>query len=436
MNKDIYADTCRILAKGILRSNDTRKTGINNNDLIIGPSGSGKTRSYVIPNILQANESMIIADTKGDLAAAFTPYLEKKGFKVRILDLKNTIRSCGFDPLDNIRYDPDTDRYSEQDILRLAACIAPDLSEKEPFWDQQGRTLLVTLLAYILERAVPEDRNLVSVQKLFSVWSRQTAEKIFAEVERTDPESFALSKYRLIRRNPDAEKMNASIEAFTAQALDIFAFDGTKRMITNPDKIDIKAIGREKTALFLNISDTDRSMDRLVNVFYTQALQMLCEEAENHPGCRLAVPVRFIMDDFATNAHVPDFDKLISVIRSRQISVSVVVQSITQLDGIYGPDKARTIINNCDTMLYLGGQDIKTAEMVSVKANVPLNSILDMSTKDAWLFTRGEPGKRVKKYNPADHPEYVKVMDIFGDDGSAENEDMPEAEEKITFGFC
>ena len=436
MNKDIYADTCRILAKGILRSNDTRKTGINNNDLIIGPSGSGKTRSYVIPNILQANESMIIADTKGDLAAAFTPYLEKKGFKVRILDLKNTIRSCGFDPLDNICYDPDTDRYSEQDILRLAACIAPDLSEKEPFWDQQGRTLLVTLLAYILERAVPEDRNLVSVQKLFSVWSRQTAEKIFAEVERTDPESFALSKYRLIRRNPDAEKMNASIEAFTAQALDIFAFDGTKRMITNPDKIDIKAIGREKTALFLNISDTDRSMDRLVNVFYTQALQMLCEEAESRPGCRLAVPVRFIMDDFATNAHVPDFDKLISVIRSRQISVSVVVQSITQLDGIYGPDKARTIINNCDTMLYLGGQDIKTAEMVSVKANVPLNSILDMSTKDAWLFTRGEPGKRVKKYNPADHPEYVKVMDIFGDDGSAENEDMPEAEEKITFGFC
>ena len=351
MNKDIYADTCRILAKGILRSNDTRKTGINNNDLIIGPSGSGKTRSYVIPNILQANESMIIADTKGDLAAAFTPYLEKKGFKVRILDLKNTIRSCGFDPLDNIRYDPDTDRYSEQDILRLAACIAPDLSEKEPFWDQQGRTLLVTLLAYILESAVPEDRNLVSVQKLFSVWSRHTAEKIFAEVERTDPESFALSKYRLIRRNPDADKMNASIEAFTAQALDIFAFDGTKRMITNPDKIDIKAIGQEKTALFLNISDTDRSMDRLVNVFYTQALQMLCEEAESCPGCRLAVPVRFIMDDFATNAKVPDFDKLISVIRSRQISVSIVVQSITQLDGLYGPDRARTIINNCDTML-------------------------------------------------------------------------------------
>ena len=132
MDKDINEDTYRILAKGSMRSNDTRKTGINNNDLIIGPSGSGKTRSYVIPNILQANESMIIADTKGDLAAAFKPYLEKKGFKVMVMDFKNTLNSCGFDPLDNIRYDPETDRYNEQDILKLACCIAPDLSDKEP----------------------------------------------------------------------------------------------------------------------------------------------------------------------------------------------------------------------------------------------------------------------------------------------------------------
>ena len=431
-----YTDTYRILAAGIRQSNDTRKTGINNNDLIIGPSGSGKTRGYVIPNILQANESMIIADTKGNLAKDFTPYLEKKGYKVIVMDFKNTLNSCGFNPLDNIRYDPAGDRYNEQDILRLAHCLEPDMSEKEPFWDQQGRTLLVTLLAYILERATPEDRNPVSVQKLFSVWSKSAAEKIFAEVERTDPDSFALSKYRLIRRNAHAEKMSAGIEAFTAQALDIFAFNGTKKMVTNPEKIDIKSIGNEKTAVFLNISDTDRSMDRLVNVFYTQALQILCEEAERHPGCRLPVPVRFIMDDFATNTLIPDFDKLISVIRSRQISVSIVVQSITQLDGLYGSDKARTIINNCDSMLYLGGQDIKTAEMVSVKANVPINSILDMSIKDAWLFVRGEPGKKVKKYNPANHPEYINLPE------ASEGEDMPveeethAAEEKITFGFC
>lgn len=435
MKKDIYQDSFRILARGVTQSNNTRKTGINNNDLIIGPSGSGKTRSYVIPNILQADESMIIADTKGDLAAAFTPYLEKKGFKVFVLDFKNTLNSCGYDPLDNIRYDPETDRYCAQDIIRLAECLAPGLSEKEPFWDMQGRMLLATLVAYILERTEPQDRNLVSVQKLFGAWSKTSAEKIFAEVERTDPESFALSKYKLIKRNPDAEKMSASIEAFTAQALDIFAFDGTKRMITNPEKIDIKAIGREKTALFLNISDTDRSMDRLVNVFYTQALQMLCEEALYHPGCRLPVPVRFIMDDFATNACVPDFDKLISVIRSRQISVSIVVQSITQLDSLYGSDNARTIINNCDTMLYLGGQDIKTAEIVSVKANVPLNDILDMSIKDAWLFMRGEPARKAKKYNPAAHPEYVNVADAFGEEEDSGIEDESE-EEAIAFGFC
>ena len=161
---------------------------------------------------------------------------------------------------------------------------------------------------------------------------------------------------------------------------------------------------------------------------------MLCEEALYNPGCRLPVPVRFIMDDFATNACVPDFDKLISVIRTRQISVSIVVQSITRLDGLYGHDKARTIINNCDTMLYLGGQDIKTAEIVSVKANVPLNDILDMSTRDAWLFTRGEPAKRVKKYNPAAHPEYVNVTDAFGEDEVAVEDEVEE--EEIAFGFC
>lgn len=433
MKKDKYRDTYRILAKGILQSNNTRETGLNNNDLIIGPSGSGKTRGYVIPNILQANESMIIADTKGNLADTFTPYLKKKGYKVKVLDFKKTLNSCGFNPLDNIRYNSATGRYSEQDILKLAACIAPDMNEKEPFWDQQGRSLLVVLIAYVLEKMSPKERNLVSVLRMFSEWTKESAGKMFARLEHSDPDSFALARYKMIKRNSDAEKMSAGIEAFTEEALDIFAFDGTKRMVTNPDKVDIKAIGRKKTAVFLNISDTDRSMDKLVNVFYTQALQMLCDEAESHPGCRLPVPVRFIMDDFATNTKVPDFDNLISVIRSRQISVSLVVQSITQLDGLYGSDRARTIVNNCDTCLYLGGQDIKTAEIMSVKADVPVNAILDMSTKDAYLFVRGESARKVKKYTPADHPEYVNVMEALGDDELPEPEEEPE--EELTLGF-
>ena len=158
---------------------------------------------------------------------------------------------------------------------------------------------------------------------------------------------------------------------------------------------------------------------------------MLCEEAEKHPGCRLPVPVRFIMDDFATNARVPDFDNIISVIRSREIAVSIIIQSITQLDGIYGPEKARTIINNCDNMLYLGGQDISTAELVSVKTDYSRQKVLEMEINDAILFTRGKKFRHVKKYDPMDHPEYENVADFFGRERAEYEDDTV----KSTFGY-
>lgn len=406
MNKNTY----RIIAKDITQSNNTHETRLNNNDLIIGPSGAGKTRGYVIPNILQANESMIIADTKGDLADTYSPYLEKKGYKVLVMDFKDTMKSCGYNPFDNIGYDPVTDHYKDQDIIKLAKCLAPDMHPDDPFWDHQGRTLLTLLITYVLENMEADDRNLLAVQDLFSIWTKETAEQLFSEIERKNPESFALAKYNNIKKNFAAERMNASIEAFTAQALDIFTFDGTKKMVTNPDKIDIKAIGREKTALFLNISDVDRSMDELVNIFYTQALDMLVEEAENSLGNRLKVPVRFILDDFATNAHIPEFENIISVIRSREIYVSIILQSITQLDGIYGTSNAKTIINNCDTMLYLGGQDDATIEMIAKKANRTTDKIQNMELTEAYLFIRGSKPKKVERYDVSDHPEYEKAL--------------------------
>ena len=426
-------DTYRILAKGVTQSNNAHKTGLNNNDLIIGPSGAGKTRGYVIPNILQANESMIIADTKGDLANAFTEYLEDKGYEVYVMDFTDTLNSCGYDPLDNIRYDPVRGKYNEQDILKLVKCIAPDLDTREPFWDEQGRTLLTTIVSYVLETLRPEDRNLVSVQKLFSVWNKKNAEIMFNEVARKNPDSFALSKYNMIKKNFDADKMVASIEAFTAQALDIFSFEGARQMITNPRKVDIKAMGRKKTALFLNISDTDRSMDKLVNIFYTQTLQMLCEEALKSPGCRLPVPVRFIMDDFATNACIPDFDKIISVIRSREIYVSLILQSISQLESLYGQGKANTIINNCDVMLYLGGQDIDTVNMICAKTGFAVDFIHGLSLSDVILFIRSKKPVFAKKYEAADYPEYEKVADFFGRGRIFPEEEKPE---KFTIGFC
>ena len=129
-------------------------------------------------------------------------------------------------------------------------------------------------------------------------------------------------------------------------------------MFSNPHQVDFRSLGRRKIALFINVSDTDRSNDKLLNLLYSQALHELCDSADCSPDGRLKVPVRFIMDDFAANAVIPDFDKVISVIRSREIYVSLILQSLSQLDSMYGKDRAMTIINNCDSCLYLGGQDV------------------------------------------------------------------------------
>ena len=152
--------------------------------------------------------------------------------------------------------------------------------------------------------------------------------------------------------------------------------------------------------MFLNLSDTDRTFDSFINIFYTQALQILCDQANQRPSGRLAVPVRIIMDDFATNANIPNFDKIISVIRSRDISVSLILQSLTQLEAMYCKPVATTIINNCDHLLYLGTQDIDTANFIGCRAFKTPEDILCMPRDKAYIITNGEKAKLVNKIKP------------------------------------
>ena len=177
--------------------------------------------------------------------------------------------------------------------------------------------------------------------------------------------------------------------------------------------------------MFLTVSDTDRSMDGLANLFYTQALQSLCAAADKSPGHRLTVPVRFILDDFAANTCIPDFDKTVSVTRSREVSVSVILQSLSQLEALYGHAKALTILNNCDHFLYLGGQDVETATFVSKKANRPVSDILNMPLDSAWLFTRGTPPRQVRKFKLESHPRYRELPESYRD---GRHEELPETE--------
>ena len=197
-----------------------------------------------------------------------------------------------------------------------------------------------------------------------------------------------------------------------AEKLSPFSFSGVLALMNHPQKISLSRIGERKTAVFLHISDTDRSMDRLATLFYTQALHVLCRSADKRKNNRLKVPVRLILDDFAAGADscIPDFDKIISVIRSREISVSVILQSLSQLEASYGHNKAMTIVNNCDHLLYLGGQDVETARYIATKANKSVNTVLNMPLDDAWLFTRGEAPRQVQKYNLKEHPLYHQMQ--------------------------
>lgn len=401
----------RILAKGCYISNNTWATGLNNNDIIIGPSGSGKTRGYVKPNILQCNESMIIADTKGNLIKDLKKPLEKAGYKVIDMNFKNLAHSYGYNPFDYIRYDKESGRYNEQDILTIASAIVPKpASKNDPFWELAAKMYFTSAVAYTMECLPEDEHNLDSAITLSLQMGSGNYAKLIEELECVNPDSLAARTYNLFKSTYKSEKTEASILAILGEKFNGLILSELLKMYKSENRIDFSSLGREKTAVFLSISDTDRSKDRIISLFYTQALQALCNSADfDYEDCRLPVPVRFILDDFATNAYIPDFDKIISVIRSREIYVSIILQSINQLDALYGASNAKTIINNCDNCLYLGGQDIDTANYMSFKANKSITTILNMPLDEAYLFTRGREPRIVKKYDITEHTRYREL---------------------------
>lgn len=403
-------ETFRILAKGVTVSNDTWRTGLNNNDLIIGPSGAGKTRGYVIPNLLESSGSLIVTDTKGSLAGTVGPLLAQQGCRVLKIDFEDLEGSYGYNPLDHIRYDERRGKYAEQDIITAAAALVPVTSRREPFWEEAARLYLTSLIAYVLECLPAGEHSLKYVVDLIGEMESGVYDRLIRELAHIRPNSLAVQTYRLFQSNHTAEKMHASIIGILSEKLNGLNFDGAVHMFTRPERVQFAGLGRERTVLFLTVSDTDRSMDRLVNLLYTQALQALCRSADtDYPDHRLPVPVRFILDDFATNACIPDFHNIISVIRSREISVSIILQSLSQLEAMYGEANASTIINNCDNCLYLGGQDVATARYVSFRANRTVDTVLGLPLHEAYLFTRGQAPRSVHVYDLREHPRYAQL---------------------------
>jgi type IV secretion system protein VirD4 len=214
------------------------------------------------------------------------------------------------------------------------------------------------------------------------------------------PDSFGAKRYQMISSSFNADRTWSSIKFIAANALQVFEFDAARKMLTKKKRFDIRQLGKEKTALFLNISDTDRSLDMLAGIFYSQALNVLCTQADRNPNSKLDVPVKLCLDDFASNCYISDFEKMMSVVRSRDISISCIVQSLSQLNAYYGEARASTIIDNADLLYYMGCQDLASANFISQRANIPLENVLALKSDQGILFRRGEKPLTVTKIAP------------------------------------
>ena len=430
LNKNKEHMNKRVIAHGIYKDNNSWLTQINNNDLIIGASGSGKTRGYVIPNIARSNHSMIIGDTKGNLHNLFKDYLEQEGYKVMNLNFKDlqAAGQSGYNPLNYIRYNEKTRQYNEQDIYKVASIICPITVERDPFWEKSAMIYIAILISYVLEESPKSHHNLFEVLDLYNTMTI-TNEKM--------PTKFEILLKDLVDKKPDClaarlstEITNArkvdrtynSIKMVVSEKLQLLTIDILAGVYNNKNMIDISNIGKEKTAVFLTISDVDRSLDSLVSLFYTQCFNVLIDTADKEPNSRLKIPVRLILDDFASNCNVPDFDNIMSVIRSREIYASIILQSTSQLEDIYGLSKAKTIINNCDVVLYLGGQDLTTANFISQRINKPVHSVLNLQLDKCYVLTRGESFVERDKYDLEKDANYIALQHMNAKTRKCHNE--------------
>ena len=393
----------RYLAKGVTVTNDGYESGLNNNDLIIGGSGSGKTTGYVCVNLNNPTGSMVVSDTKGNLYRKYADGLRKKGYDVKVLDFVNPEASVPYNPLAFIQ--------KESDIKKIALNIVPqNLDNTALYWTRAAARYISALIGYVLDALPEEEHHMMSVVKLHQAFMLGPGKIIMEKWAAENPDSYASRKFKMIKGTQSADKTWGCILEFANEALDIFDCKEYFNIFGNRETIDLREIGRKKTVIFINSSDNDMSMDSIVNLFNIQLIQVLIEEADKNQNGRLICPTRIIMDDFASSAKIENFDKLISVIRSRDISVSLMLQSISQIKSMYDENDAMTIINNCDHILYLGGSnDLESAVFIAEHINKTCNTVMNLESDKAILITRGKPCEIIDKIKPMDNETGLNV---------------------------
>ncbi len=378
----------------------------NNHDIIIGGTGKGKTSGYVRPNLMYTKDSCVVVDSKRTLSKEFTPYLKSKGFSVYTLDFANPKDSITYNPLDCVERFED-DRYSEIDLSNLAQILLKEQISDDRFWVSAASEVVESVMAYVIEKLPPEDQHMGNVVRFYQEMKREinmciaqrkeVKVNFFETLAEENPESHAVSLYRDFIGVSASDKTWACIQQFASNALRIFMYGDSRKMLCGRSTLDLGTLGREKTVLFVNVSDTCCSLFPIVSLFYSNLFTALFAEADNTPERRLRVPVRIMMDDFGSNIYIPDFAQYVAVLRSRNISISIIIQDLNQFEIKYPHNEASTIINNCGHMLFLGTEDSETRDYIAVRANKLPSTISNLPDDKAWYFASGQKPVLIKK---------------------------------------
>lgn len=365
-----YADKVptrnKILTQNVSVGLDGRKHRRNLNTLVCGGSGAGKTRFFAKPNLCQANSSYVVLDPKGELLRDTGNLLSAKGYDIKVLDLINMEKSHCYNPFVYLRSDNDIQRL----VTNLFKNTTPKGSQsQDPFWDQAATMLLLALIFYLHYEAPPEEQNFPMVMEMIRAGEvreddetyKSALDILFERLEMRNPEHIALKYYRSYHSG--SGKTLKSIQITLISRLEKFNLESLAS-ITQNDELELWSIGEKKTAVFAIIPDNDSSFSFLVGMLYTQLFQQLYYQADVIHGGRLQVHVHFLMDEFANVALPDEFDKLLSTMRSREISVSIIIQNLAQLKALF-EKQWESIVGNCDEFLYLGGNEQSTHEYVS-----------------------------------------------------------------------
>ena len=388
-NNILFSQTMRI---GL----NAKKHRRNLNVLVVGGSGAGKTRFYAKPNIMQCNTSFIIADPKGEMLRSVAPLLLEKGYDVKVFNLITPSNSDGYNPFTYIRTDEDVIKL----ITNLIQNTTPkNAQQNDPFWEKSEIALDTALMLYLLHEAPPEEQNFEMLMFLIENAAamedddeyQSPVDLLFQGLEDENPEHIALKQYKIFKQA--SGKTAKSILISAAVRLAAFNLPEIARM-TSYDNLDLGSMGEKKKAIFCVIPDNDNSFNYLVGMLYTQAVQELYYRADHKHGGELPIPVHFVMDEFANVALPDNFERLLATMRSRRISVSIIIQNMAQLKALF-KDSWESLVGNCDTMLYLGGNEQSTHEYISKMLG---KETIDTRTRG---ITRGSHGSSNTNYQNA-----------------------------------